>query len=108
MTAKRVQVAAVSNRLPRAAMKQSPEGTQPEAPPTKTKGRPRKAPDTKARGVTVTLWPHELEALEALRAKVSNGLPVGVPRSDLARLAIALLLKMKPQDVRAALTERRG
>ncbi len=55
-------------------------------------GRPKKAPGAKAKGVTVTLWPDELAALEELRAKVNEGLPAEVRRSDLARLAFSLLL----------------
>ncbi len=108
MSRSRVKVAAVSERLPQGTLRpQTPaEGTGPK-PESRTVGRPRKAPGAKAKGVTVTLWPHEFEALEDLRARVNDGLPAAVPRSDLARLAFSLLLEMSPQDVRAALSKLR-
>lgn len=55
----------------------------------------------------MTLWPDELAALEKLRAKVNEGLPAEVRRSDLARLAFSLLLEKSPQQVREALSTLR-
>ncbi len=102
---RRVKVAAVSDRLPPGGLQSTPT---PSPSSTARIGRPRKAAGAKARGVTVTLWPDEFEALEALRAAVSEGLPVNVPRSDLARLAFSLLLEMSPDQVRKVLAERRS
>ena len=100
----RVKIAGVVERLPPGTL-QSAEPKRPPRTPTaesKPVGRPRKAPGTKARGLTVTLWPAELDALERLRGEVNAGLPAPVPRSDLARLAFRLLLELPP----AALRER--
>jgi hypothetical protein len=57
--------------------------------------------------VTVTLWPEEYRKLEELRHEISRDLPVALPRSDLARLGIALLADMRPEDVLAELVKRR-
>ncbi len=70
-------------------------------------GRPKKAAGAKAKGITVTLWPDELAALEELRAKVNEGLPAEVGRSDLARLAFSLLLEKSPREVRSELSKVR-
>jgi hypothetical protein len=112
----RVKVAGVVDRLPRGTLQDAPAEPPPAAAPAvtaqhapahaKRTGRPPKAPGSKAVGLTVTLWPHELEALEALRSKVNEGLPADVSRSDVARLAFRLLLEMSPAEVRAALAKR--
>lgn len=124
MSRQRVKVAAVSKRLPEGALRQTPAAEEapapaqtpaqtqtlvqaPASPLKKAVGRPKKAPGTKAKGVTVTLWPHELEALEQLRAKINDGLPAEVSRSDLARLAFSLLLEMQPAGAREALARLR-
>ena len=70
-------------------------------------GRPRKDPNAKAVPVTVTLWPEEYRRLEQLRHEISLDLPVELPRSDLARLGISLLVEMKPDQVLAELVKRR-
>lgn len=75
--------------------------------PRRSVGRPRKKPDMKAVPVTVTLWPEEYRALEALRQDLSQNMPVELPRSDLARLGISLLVEMKPEKVLAQLIKRR-
>ena len=70
-------------------------------------GRPRKDPNAKAVPVTVTLWPDEYRRLEQLRHEISIDLPVAIPRSDLARLGISLLVEMKPDQVLAELVKQR-
>lgn len=70
-------------------------------------GRPPKAPSEKAVGLSVTLWPDELEALEQLRTDVNAGLPADVSRSEMVRLAFKLLLAMSPSAVRTALAKRK-
>ncbi len=110
MSRPRVKVAAVSDRLPKGALERTSgtdEASASTASPKKSTGRPKKAAGTKAKGVTVTLWPHELEAFEHLRAQVNDGLPAEVSRSDLARLAFSLLIEMKPTGVREALARLR-
>ena len=86
--------------------KQAPEAPA-EQSARRRPGRPPKPPGTKAVGVTVMLWPSELDQLERLRTAVNEGLPAEVLRSDLARLAFALVLEMTPVQVRKALAERR-
>jgi len=71
-------------------------------------GRPPKLPETKAKGVTVTLWPHEYDSLERLLTRVNQGLPAAVSRSDLARLAFALLFRLDPLDIRQELAKSRS
>lgn len=102
----RVKVAAVvPDRLP---AKPAPSvfvepATVVQQPAPRPVGRPRKDPKTKAQQVSVTLWPNELEAFEALRAAVNADLPAEVSRSDFARLAFKLLLALDPAGIRKRL-----
>lgn len=113
MSRPRVKVAGIQDRLPRGTLQAAPEPERapaeaaPKAKASKRMGRPPKAPGAKARGITVTLWPDELEALDNLQEEINAGLPAPVPRSDLARLAFALLLKKSPEQVLKALAEQR-
>lgn len=113
MSRPRVKVAGIQDRLPRGTLQAAPEPdtapaeSEPKAKSGKPMGRPKKAPGTKAKGITVTLWPDELEALDSLQEEINAGLPAPVPRSDLARLAFALLLKKTPEQVIKALADQR-
>jgi hypothetical protein len=101
----RIKVAGVVDRLPQGALRAAP--TKAPESPERPMGRPRKTPETKAKQVTVTLWPGELAALEQLRAGVNEGLPAEVSRSDLARLAFTMLLELPPKAVRQRMADLR-
>lgn len=95
MTTTRIKVAAATNRM------------EPGALQMPSSGRRKKPASERAQNVTHTLWPHEIEAFEALRAEVNAGLPAAVGRSDMMRVALRLLLMQSATHVTALLVEAR-
>lgn len=119
MSSKRITVAAATQRIPVGALREESDARDSvlEAhgeierrsvrQPARPVGRPRKDPSEKARNVSITLWPEEADALDALLARVNEGLPATVSRSDVTRLGLVALMRKAPNEIIRGLTELR-
>ena len=73
-----------------------------QAPRRAKPGRPPKNADEKARQVSVTLFPRELEGLDGLVEAVHayyNLPPNMIVRSQVARLAVLRLMELTPEEI---------